>query len=96
VNHLSLTAQIDFIDNLRYSPSGVPVVDFVLAHESTAVEADKPRKIQLKMKSMAIGTLAERVSGFKLGSSWLFNGFLSSSKNMKSIVFHIQEISTVS
>ena len=47
------------------------------------------------MKSIAIGTLAERVQGFELGSIWLFDGFLGSSKNKKSVVFHIQEIRTV-
>ena len=95
MNHLVLSAQIDSIAHLRYSPSGVPVLDFVLTHESTTVEADNTRKVQLTMKSIAMGTLAERVSRFELGSSWFFNGFLGSSKNTKSIVFHIQEIHTV-
>jgi len=80
---------------LRYSPVGVPVLDFMLLHESTVVEANEPRKIQLEMKSIAIGSLAERVQGFELGSIWSFDGFLGSSKNKKSVVFHIQEINTV-
>jgi len=95
VNRLELTAQIDSISILRFSPAGIPVLDFMLLHESTVVESNEPRKVQLKMKSIAMGTLAERVRGFDLGSVWLFDGFLGSTKNMKSVVFHIQEIRTV-
>jgi len=95
VNRLELVARIDSISILRYSPVGVPVLDFMLLHESKVVEANEPRKIQLEMKSIAIGTLAERVQAFDLGSVWLFDGFLGSSKNKKSVIFHIQEIRTV-
>jgi primosomal replication protein N len=95
VNRLELVARIDSISMLRYSPVGVPVLDFMLLHESTVVEANEPRKIQLEMKSIAIGSLAERVQGFELGSIWSFDGFLGSSKNKKSVVFHVQEINTV-
>jgi len=95
VNRLELIAQIASMSILRYSPVGIPVLDFMLLHDSTVVEANEPRKIQLEMKSIAIGTLAERVQTFDLGSTWLFDGFLGSSKNKKSVVFHIQEIRTV-
>ena len=95
MNRLELIARIDSISILRYSPVGVPVLDFMLLHESKVVEANEPRKIQLEMKSIAIGTLAERVQALDLGSVWLLDGFLGSSKNKKSVIFHIQEIRTV-
>jgi primosomal replication protein N len=95
VNRLELVAKIDSISNLRYSPAGIPVLDFMLIHESTVVEADKSRIIQLKLKSIAIGILAEKVCNFQPGSTWFFNGFLSSSQNLKSITYHVQEIHTV-
>jgi len=83
VNRLELIAQIASMSILRYSPVGIPVLDFMLLHDSTVVEANEPRKIQLEMKSIAIGSLAERVQGFELGSIWSFDGFLGSSKNKK-------------
>jgi len=95
VNRLELVAQIDSISFLRYSPAGVPVIDFMLFHETAVIEADQSRKVQLKLKSIAMGILAEKISNFQLGSNWFFKGFLSSTKNMKSIVYHIQEIHTV-
>ena len=96
MNRLELNAQIESISVLRYSPGGLPVLDFLLLHESTVLEAGQSRKIQLTMKSIAMGTLAERISRFDLGSTWLFHGFLGSYKNLKSVVYHIQEIHTVS
>lgn len=95
MNRFELIGQIDSLSTLRYSPSGIPILDFVLTHESTVVEADKPRQIQLRMNSIAMGILADRLSRFELGSNWLFHGFLGSTKNMKSVFFHIQEIQTV-
>jgi primosomal replication protein N len=94
VNRLELNAQVQAISVLRYSPSGLPVLDFLLLHESTVIEAGQSRKIQLTMKSIALGVLAERISRFELGSTWLFHGFLGSSKNLKSVIYHIQEIHT--
>ena len=96
MNRLELNAQIESISVLRYSPGGLPVLDFLLLHESMVFEAGQSRKIQLTMKSIAMGTLAERISRFDLGSTWLFHGFLGSSKNFKSVVYHIQEVHTVS
>ncbi len=95
MNRLDLVAQIDSMSFLRYSPAGLPVLDFMLFHESTVTEADQSRKVQLKLKSIAMGILAEQVSNFQLGSNWSFKGFLSSSQNAKSLVYHIQEIQTV-
>jgi len=54
VNRLELNAQIESISVLRYSPGGLPVLDFLLLHESTVLEAGQSRKIQLTMKSIAI------------------------------------------
>ena len=94
MNRFELNAQIESISLLRYSPGGLPVIDFLLLHESTVLEAGQSRKIQLTMKSIALGVLAERISRFELGSTWLFHGFLGSSKNLKSVIYHIQEIHT--
>lgn len=95
MNRFELVAKIDSISNLRYSPAGIPILDFMLKHESSVVEADKSRVIQLKLKSITIGVLAEKICNFQIGSTWFFNGFLSSSQNMKSITYHVQEIHTV-
>jgi primosomal replication protein N len=95
VNCLVLSANIVEISTLRYSPSGLPVVDLKLEHDSNHVEAGITRKVNLMIRSIAMGDMAEVLIQQPIGSSWSFTGFLAVSKNSKSIVFHIQSFQTV-
>jgi primosomal replication protein N len=96
VNCVDLTACIVEISTLRYSPSGLPVVDLKLAHESTLEDSGAPRKVNLMLRSMAMGNMAESLIQLPIDTSWKFTGFLASAKNSKSIVFHIQSFQSVS
>ena len=96
MNRVDLTACIVEISTLRYSPSGLPVVDLKLAHESTLEDSGASRKISLMLRSMAMGHMAEKLIQLQMYTSWEFTGFLASAKNSKSIVFHIQNFQSVS
>lgn len=96
MNCVELTARIVEISVLRYTPSGFPVVDFQLEHESSIEESGTVRKIHLLLKSIAIGNMAEKLIHLQMNTIWKFSGFLTSTKNSKSIVFHIQSIQSVS
>jgi primosomal replication protein N len=96
VNRVDLTGRIVEVSTLRYSPSGLPVVELKLEHESTIEDTGIPRKIYLTLRSIAMGSVAESLIKLQIDSHWLFTGFLASAKNSKSIVFHIQSIQTVS
>jgi primosomal replication protein N len=43
------------------------------------------------MRSVAIGTIAERLEQQALGSVWRFSGFLASPRQGQRVVFHIQD-----
>ncbi len=49
------------------------------------------RKVQLKLRALAIGSLAERLAKQAVGSVWTFHGFLATPRQGKSVVLHIQE-----
>jgi primosomal replication protein N len=49
------------------------------------------RKVQLKLRALAIGSLAERLGQQAVGSVWKFQGFLATPRQGKSVVLHIQE-----
>ena len=49
------------------------------------------RKVQLKLRALAIGSLAERLGKQAVGSVWMFQGFLATPRQGKSVVLHIQE-----
>ena len=88
-NHVVLTACIDELQSLRYTPAGLPALDLRLVHE---VEAGSPRKVSAAVKAVAFGALAERLARQAPGSIWTFQGFLATPRNSKTVVLHIQDV----
>jgi len=91
VNRTDLTACIAELQALRYTPAGLPALDFRLEHESTLQEDGHTRQVKASVKAVAIGAVAERLQRQPLGSAWRFSGFLATPRNGKSVVLHIQE-----
>jgi primosomal replication protein N len=91
VNCTELTACIAEQAALRYTPAGLPALDLILEHASEVTEAGQARKIQLKLRALAFGTLAETLVKQAVGSIWTFKGFLATPRQGKSVVLHIQE-----
>jgi primosomal replication protein N len=91
VNRTELTACIAEQAALRYTPAGLPALDMILEHASEVQEAGQNRKVQLKIRALAIGSLAERLVKQAVGSVWTFKGFLATPRQGKSVVLHIQE-----
>lgn len=92
MNHVELTACIAELSTLRYTPAGIPAVNFVLEHESEIVEAGAVRQVRLTVRAVAFGALAEQTSQLALGKAFRFTGFLVNARTSKSLVFHIQAI----
>jgi primosomal replication protein N len=91
VNRTELTACIAEQAALRYTPAGLPALDVILEHASEVQEAGQNRKVQLKIRALAIGSIAERLVKQAVGSVWTFRGFLATPRQGKSVVLHIQE-----
>ena len=91
-NRFVLTARIYELEAQRYTPAGLPALNFTLEHESEVQEAGQARQVKLVMKAVAFGAMAERIVKQAIGSLWRFEGFLASGRNGKGVVFHIQEM----
>jgi primosomal replication protein N len=91
VNRTELTACIAEQSALRYTPAGLPALDLILEHASEVQEAGQMRKVQLKLRALAIGSQADRLGQQAVGSVWKFQGFLATPRQGKSVVLHIQE-----
>ncbi len=91
VNQLVLTACVAELGVLRFTPAGLPAIDLRLEHESTIVEAAKPRQVKAALKAVAFGAVAERLARQALGSLWRFQGFLATPGTAKHPVLHIQD-----
>jgi primosomal replication protein N len=92
-NSLVLDACIAEVEPMRYTPAGLPALNFRLEHESEVMELDVPRQVKAVIKAVAFGSLAERLAKQAIGSGWKFSGFIANPRNGKTTVFHIQEFS---
>ena len=90
MNQLVLSARIAQAGALRYTPAGLPALDFSLEHESELSEAGQARQVKVAVKAVAFGAVAETLGRQPIGSSWKFTGFLATPRNGKHPVFHIQ------
>ena len=91
VNQLLLTACVVELGTLRFTPAGLPALDLKLEHESTVMEAGKPRQVKAALKAVAFGAVAERLARQAMGSLWRFQGFLATPGTAKHPVLHVQD-----
>ena len=87
-----MTAALAEIKILRFTPAGLSALDIVLEHRSTQTEAGQARQVNALLKAVAFGALAERIARPAVGCSWIFQGFLDTPRNSKSLVLIIQDI----
>ena len=90
MNQVVLTACIAEANALRYTPTGLPALDFRLEHESELTEAGQKRQVKVAVKAVAFGSVAETLGRQSIGSLWRFTGFLATPRNGKHPVLHIQ------
>jgi primosomal replication protein N len=95
VNQLVLSARVAEAGALRYTPAGLPALDFRLEHESEVTEAGQPRRVAVAIRAVAFGGVAETLGKQAIGSSWKFTGFLATPRNGKHPVLHIQEFQEI-
>ncbi len=76
VNRIEISGVLAELDAVRYTPSGIPVVQFRLAHESTQEEAGNPRRVICEIYGIAFEREARLLSGLKLGAELTVQGFL--------------------
>jgi primosomal replication protein N len=87
-----LTATLVERAALRYTPAGLPALDFSLRHESQVTQDGQPRKVSMEIRARAIGEITRMVSVLELGSEHGFAGFLASQRNGRGVVFHVTEL----
>jgi primosomal replication protein N len=100
VNQLVLTACLVEVSPLRYTPAGLPALNFSLESETEVQEmgdqSGSKRQVKVSLKALAIGHLAESIGKQTLGSVWKFTGYLGAARQGKNVVFHIQEFNSFS
>lgn len=62
---------------LRYTPAGIPIVDFVIEHQSVQSEAGARRRVQCDVEAVAVGELAVALGEAKINQALQVTGFLA-------------------
>ena len=93
LNRLELSGRLLELSALRYTPAGIPAVEFKLLHESEQTEAGAPRKVEAEIGGIAFEAQARLLMGKPLGTQATFHGFLSvKSKRSRKLVLHVTNI----
>jgi len=94
VNKLAISGEVTHKEDLRYTPAGLPLLSFVISHDSEVVEADMKRRVECEVKAVAIGDLAK--TNIQLGSKINALGFLAKrSAKSTQLVMHIKNIELI-
>ena len=92
MNRLVLSAALVGRAAPRYTPAGLPALDLSLKHESEVSEDSQPRKVSMEIKAVAIGAVTQLLTPLELGSTGLYAGFITSTRNGRGLLFHITSV----
>ena len=89
-NTTVLTGTLIGREELRYTPAGMPALNFKIGHASEQVEAGRPRSVNLEIEGVALGEVAEKLSRVPLQGEYSFEGFLAlRSRQSRLPVLHV-------
>ena len=75
---------------MRYSPAGIAVLECLLEHRSTQIEADVERAVEFEIKALALGAAVGDLEKVALGTELAVKGFLAPSRQgSRTLLLHI-------
>jgi len=87
---IALTAILAERSVIRYSPAGVPVLECLLEHRSTQLEAQVAREVEFEIRALALGSIVKELARVNPGTALAVEGFLAPSrKGSKTLLLHI-------
>ena len=92
-NEVQLSGRLLERGATRYTPAGIPVIEFRLAHASEQIEAGQPRQVECEMPCIALGQMALLMADSAPGDGLTLGGFLAArSRNSRTLVLHVNKI----
>jgi len=87
-NAVTLDARLAARADLRFTPAGIPALDFQLAHDSMQTEAGGERRVACDLAAVALGPLAKDLAAVAVGC----RGFLARRyRSGTSVALHVNE-----
>ena len=95
-NRIEISGVVTELKALRFTPAGIPVVEFRLRHESERAEAGAQRRVEAEIEGVAFEAQARLLSGVALGRPLKAEGFLcAKSRRSRKPVLHVTNIEFV-
>jgi primosomal replication protein N len=89
---VALSGELTAIDVLRYTPAGIPLLDFRLLHRSQQTEAGLKRQVECEMSGVAMAEVAVAMSRLRPGQAVKVKGFLNRRNRMSAqLILHATE-----
>ena len=89
---MSLTGTVAAVEPLRYTPAGLPLLEFKLAHKSVQVEGGFKRQVECEVNCVALAEPATELSRTRPGAEIRVTGFLNRKNKMSAqLVLHATE-----
>jgi primosomal replication protein N len=76
-NRVEISGRLVELEGLKYTPAGIPIVRFLISHESEQQEAGTPRKVDCELGVVATERDAHLIASAKLGVELVAKGFLN-------------------
>mgnify|MGYP000063579829 FL=1 len=96
MNRLEVEGQILEQSPVRYTPAGIPDLEFLLSHESEVSEAGVPRRIAFALQILVMGDLVQMAGTIGLGTSVRIQGFIAPvRKDSPKFRLHAQRIQQI-
>ena len=91
-NEIALSGELTAIEPLRYTPAGIPLLNFKLKHQSRQMEAGLKRQVECEMGGVAMAEVAVAMSRLKPGQAVRMSGFLNRKNRMSTqLILHVTE-----
>ena len=74
---MTVDARLAARSDLRFTPAGIPALDFQLAHESMQAEAGGERRVACDLAAVALGPIAKELASVEVGAHLRCRGFLA-------------------
>ena len=91
-NEVALSGEITAIEPLRYTPAGIPLLSFRLAHRSRQTEAGLKRQVECELGGVAMADVAVAMARLQPGQNVKVTGFLNRKNRMsQQLILHATE-----
>jgi primosomal replication protein N len=92
-NRIEISGVVTELQSLRYTPAGVPVVEFRLTHASERSEAGATRKVHAEIEAVAFEAQARLLAAGPMGRLLKAEGFLcAKNRRSRKPVLHVTNI----